>query len=61
MTTVWRILENKNETIYVPRCSNCGTFKEDLWIHWFFTGLYCRNCIQYRLYDDMRTIEDMKR
>lgn len=61
MTAVWRTLEDKNDTVYVPRCSKCGTFKEPLHIHWFFTGLYCRNCIQYKLYDDTRTIEDINK
>lgn len=58
--TVWRVFDKKKEsTPYVPRCSKCGTFKEDLHIHWFFTGMYCRACIQYVLYCDFRTIEDI--
>ena len=59
--SVWRILsdEEKTRNVYIPRCSCCGTFKEDLFKHWFFTGMYCRDCIQYVLYCDYRTIEDM--
>ena len=56
---VWRNMEDRDKEVYVPRCSKCGTFKEPLHVHWFFTGLYCRNCVQLRLYDDMRTMEDM--
>lgn len=58
--SVWRNADER-DSVYVQRCSSCGTFKEPLHVHWFFTGLYCRNCIQYRLYDDRRVIEDMKR
>ena len=58
--SVWRIFNSKRDGVmYVPRCSVCGTFKEELRIHWFFTGMYCRDCIQYKLYDDMRTVEDI--
>jgi late competence protein required for DNA uptake (superfamily II DNA/RNA helicase) len=60
MPSIWRDYDKKLDSVYVPRCSNCGTFKEPLHVHWFFTGLYCRNCIQLRLYDDARTLEDMK-
>jgi hypothetical protein len=49
--SVWRDLDRKN-TQYVPRCSKCGGFKEDLKEHWFFTGIYCVLCIRYTLYDD---------
>lgn len=59
--SVWTLITNKKQFIYVPRCSCCGTFKEDLYKHWFFTGMYCRPCIQYVLYCDYRTIEDMER
>jgi len=58
---VWRAYEKEGDGIYVPRCSKCGTFKEPLHVHWFFTGLYCRNCVQYKLYDDCRTLEDIKK
>lgn len=58
--TVWRLFDKKRDEVpYVERCSKCGTFKEPLWIHWFFTGMYCRNCIQYVLYCDYRTLEDI--
>ena len=58
--TVWRIIDKEEQSrlTYVPRCSACGTFKEDVFKHWFFTGMYCRNCIQYVLYCDYRRIED---
>lgn len=42
---------------YVPRCSSCGDYGVDLWQHWFFTGCYCRECVQHRLYKDEATIE----
>ena len=51
MKTVWRQV-NKKETDYVYRCSKCGGYKEDLYEHWFFTGLYCVHCIKYGFYDD---------
>lgn len=59
MTTVWRNAEKRDFQVYVKRCSKCGTYKEPLHVHWFFTGMYCRNCVQLRLYDDVRTVEDM--
>ena len=58
---VWRTLDSRDKVAYVPRCSKCGTFKEPLHVHWFFSGFYCRNCVQYKLYDDMRTLEDIKK
>ncbi len=60
MTPVWRRRDNRDD-IYVSRCSKCGTFKEPLHVHWFFTGIYCRNCVQLILYDDIRTLEDINR
>ena len=57
---VWRDYNKNLDGALIKRCSKCGTFKEPLHVHWFFTGIYCRNCVQLRLYDDMRTIEDMK-
>ena len=60
--SVWRIFDKKRDAVpYVPRCSKCGTFKEDVYLHWFFTGMYCRDCVQYTLYDDCRTIERMNK
>ena len=55
---VWRIIK-KDEHNYVPRCSACGRFKEELREHWFFTGLYCIGCIQDRLYDNVRIIGEI--
>ena len=49
---VWRDADKNG--IYVPRCSRCGGFKEDLKEHWFYTGLYCVLCIRYTLYDDTK-------
>ena len=48
---------------YVGRCSFCGKYsKKEGWlkIHWFFNGVYCVNCIQEVLYNDVRTLEEMK-
>ena len=57
MKTVWRDADFKGPEIdYVPRCSKCGSFKEDMKVHWFFNGLYCVLCIKLRLYDDVRNI-----
>ena len=56
---VWRNWEAAKDHLYVKRCSKCGGFKEGLYIHWFFTGAYCRACIQYVLYCDFRTVEDL--
>lgn len=50
--TVWTDVDVRKEDRYVPRCSRCGTFKEPLKEHWFFTGLYCVLCIRFTLYDD---------
>ena len=54
--SVWEPM-NKEESPYVPRCSNCGGYKEGLWEHWFFTGVYCRNCVRYVLYGDYGNCE----
>lgn len=51
MKTVWRDLDAE-DLVYVPRCSRCGTFKDQLKVHWFFTGIYCVTCIRLTLYDD---------
>jgi ribosomal protein L34E len=56
--SVWRIVK-KDEVIYVPRCSSCGKFRKGLRAHWFFTGLYCIECIQDRLYDNARIMREM--
>lgn len=57
--TVWRIVD-KDSHEYVPRCSNCGYFKKELRMHWFFTGLYCVACINDVLYDNARNLEEVK-
>ena len=51
MKTIWRKID-REFTRYVPRCSKCGGFKEDLMEHWFYTGVYCVPCIRFILYDD---------
>ena len=56
--SVWRIVDKK-DVVYVPRCSCCGRFKDELRAHWFFTGLYCIACIQDRLYDNARIIGEI--
>ena len=56
--TVWT--KASVDSIYEPRCSVCGKYKKSLFFHWFFTGLYCIACIQGILYDDARTMEEMK-
>ena len=57
--SVWRIMK-KDEHGYVPRCSWCGKYVKELRVHWFFTGLYCVTCIQDILYDNVRTIGEIK-
>jgi ribosomal protein L34E len=56
--TVWHEYDKNGE--YVPRCSFCGRFKSKLHVHWFFTGVYCVSCVQDVLYDNARTIGEMK-
>ena len=56
--TIWR--DAPEETKYVRRCSWCGKFKKKLKEHWFFTGLYCVSCVQDVLYDNARTLEEMR-
>lgn len=50
--SVWSIVR-PDETDYVMRCSFCGKFGQELRRHWFFTGLYCLNCIRIVLYGDV--------
>lgn len=57
--TIWRD-HVTGTSDYVPRCSYCGFFKRTLKRHWFFTGLYCLACIQDVLWDNCRTLEEMK-
>lgn len=54
MRSVWRDVDTK-EVIYVPRCSKCGRFKGTLKAHFFFTGLYCIDCIEENLYGGYRS------
>ena len=49
------------DDIYEPRCSFCGKFRKVLKFHWFFTGLYCENCILEVLYDDCRSFKEMEK
>ncbi len=54
---VWTMAEV--DDIYEPRCSFCGKYRRRLMFHWFFTGLYCINCIHEVLYDDARSLNDI--
>lgn len=60
MSAIWRDADLDN-TIYVPRCSNCGRFKGTLKVHWFFTGMYCIDCIEENLYGGYRSYSEVKR
>ena len=55
---IWR----DADPVYVRRCGRCGFYVPDgdLKEHWFFSGVYCVRCIQEVLYDDIRTVEEMK-
>lgn len=44
---------------YEPRCSHCGRYGMRYWSHRFFTGIYCRRCIQDNLYMNTWTIEEV--
>ena len=61
---IWRKFEPRTSD-YIGRCSKCGRYesqmkhKNELLVHWFFNGVYCRACIQDKLYDDIRTVEEM--
>ena len=59
--SVWRDLEPDEVTLHVRRCSFCGKFKKKLKAHWFFTGLYCFNCILEVLYNDTRSFKEMRK
>ena len=48
------------DDVYDSRCGFCGKWKKVLKEHWFFSGAYCVSCIQDVLYDDARTMEEMK-
>ena len=55
--SVWRDAPEVSQ--YVPRCSVCGKFQRRLKEHWFFSGLYCMECIQDILYDNARNIAEV--
>ena len=48
-------------SVYVPRCSRCGKYRDNLKSHWFFTGVYCVDCIQGVLYGGHRRVKEMNR
>ena len=48
--TVWTLVSESLNSDYVHRCSKCGKFGRTLRRHWFFTGLYCYQCIMFKLY-----------
>lgn len=58
--SVWTVV-HPTDSHYVPRCSFCGKFRKELRMHWFFTGLYCRNCIQEVLWNDVRNFKEMQK
>lgn len=58
MFSVWRVVR-RDEHCYIPRCSFCGRFKGTLRKHWFFTGLYCSDCIEENLYGGYRSVKEM--
>lgn len=47
---------------FVPRCGFCGKYRKEDYLrhHWFFNGVYCLECIQDVLYDNARTIGEIK-
>lgn len=47
------------ELQYEPRCSSCGRYGQKYWEHFFFTGMYCRSCIQDNLYGNVWSIEEV--
>ena len=58
--SVWR--DADLETCpYVARCSKCGRYKKVLKRHWFFTGMYCVQCVQEVLYDNARNFEEIEK
>ena len=56
--SVWREADLE-DVEYVPRCSFCGRYKGTLSIHWFFTGMYCADCIEENLYGGFRSLREM--
>lgn len=58
--TVWEPADRET-TPYVWRCSRCGYRKKDLFVHWFFTGMYCVSCVQEVLYDNVRSMKEISR
>ena len=57
--TIWRDVEITDDEGYVHRCSFCGKIKKKLKAHWFFTGLYCMNCILEVLWNDTRSWKEI--
>ena len=57
--SVWTIVD-PDDSVYIHRCSFCGYRRKELREHWFFTGLYCRGCIQEVLWNDVRTFKEME-
>ena len=60
--SVWRDFDASKDA-YVGRCGKCGKYQRKpgfLKIHWFFNGVYCVGCIQDILYDNARTLEEIK-
>lgn len=49
----------ESDSWYVHRCSFCGKYKKRLKEHWFFSGVYCMNCIMDVLWDNCRSTEEM--
>jgi len=56
--TVWRKVDF-DVSVYVPRCSKCGKYKQNLREHWFFSGVYCYACIHDILYDNARNVMEI--
>lgn len=48
--SVWQIVDDTIDHPYIYRCSKCGKYNRTLRRHWFFTGLYCYQCIMFKLY-----------
>lgn len=57
---VWRLV-TPGTTVFVDRCAFCGAFKKQLYMHWFFRGLYCQSCVLDVLYDNCRTVDEIER
>lgn len=66
MSGIWEEFEARTSD-YVGRCSHCGRYKNQLrdnnklLVHWFFNGVYCTSCVQDVLYNDVRTLSEVKK